>query len=129
MSSSEPLARPLSRRPEFARGLRDMTGTVMGIAAWGLLTGIAMAKSDLALPLAVLMSVIVFAGSAQQAALVAVVAPEVFITQGRLIGTWTDAHLPAVAAAAAYYVWRRGLLGTIVSGTAVLLAFRLGLGW
>ena len=46
-----------------------MTGTALGIAAWGLLTGIAMAKSGLAMPLAVLMSLIVFAGSAQLAAL------------------------------------------------------------
>lgn len=49
--------------------------------------------------------------------------------QGRLIGSWMDARPPAVAAATGCYVWRRGILGTIVSGTAVLLAFRLGLGW
>jgi predicted branched-subunit amino acid permease len=60
---------PLWKDPEFARGAREMTGTALGIGAWGLLTGIAMAKSDLAMPLAVLMSLIVFAGSAQLAAL------------------------------------------------------------
>ena len=60
---------PIWREPEFARGARDMTGTALGIAAWALLTGIAMAKSGLALPLAILMSLIVFAGSAQLAAL------------------------------------------------------------
>jgi branched-subunit amino acid transport protein len=63
------------------------------------------------------------------AALVAVVAPEVVLTQGQLIGTWHDARLPAVAVASAYYFWRRGILGTIVSGTAVLLLLRLGWGW
>jgi branched-subunit amino acid transport protein len=63
------------------------------------------------------------------AALVAVVAPEVVLTQGQLITTWHDARLPAVAVATAYYFWRRGILGTIVSGTAVLLLLRLGLGW
>lgn len=57
------------QHPEFARGARDMVGTALGIAAWGLVTGVAMAKSGLPLPLAVLMSVIVFAGSAQLAAL------------------------------------------------------------
>jgi len=57
------------RHPEFARGAREMTGTALGIAAWGLVTGVAMAKSGLALPLCVLMSLIVFAGSAQLAAL------------------------------------------------------------
>ena len=44
------------------------------------------------------------------------------MTQGQLITTWKDARLPAVLAASAYFFWRRGILGTIVSGTAVLLA-------
>ena len=63
------------------------------------------------------------------AALVAVVAPEVVLTQGELISTWKDARLPAVTVASAYYFWRRGILGTIVSGTAVLLALKLGFAW
>ena len=63
------------------------------------------------------------------AALVAVVAPEIVLTQGHLIDTWRDARLPAVAVATAYFFWRRDILGTIVSGTAVLLALKLGLGW
>jgi predicted branched-subunit amino acid permease len=65
----EPAAAPLWRHPEFARGARDMVETALGIAAWGLLTGVAMAKSDLPTGLAVLMSLIVFAGSAQLTAL------------------------------------------------------------
>jgi branched-subunit amino acid transport protein len=63
------------------------------------------------------------------AALMAVVAPEIVLTQGRLISTWMDARLPAVAVATAYFFWRRGILGTILSGTAVLLVLKLGLGW
>jgi branched-subunit amino acid transport protein len=63
------------------------------------------------------------------AALVAVVAPEIVLTQGRLIDTWMDARLPAVAVATAYFFWRRDILGTILSGTAVLLVLKLGLGW
>lgn len=63
------------------------------------------------------------------AALVAVVVPEVVMTQGELIGTWKDARLFAAATATAYFFWRRGILGTIVSGTAVLLVLRLGFGW
>ena len=63
------------------------------------------------------------------AALVAVVAPEIVLTQGRLIDTWMDARLPAVAAATAYFYWRRDILGTILTGTAVLLVLKLGLGW
>ena len=68
------LPRPLWRHPEFARGARDMVGVSMGIAAWGLVTGVAMAKSGLPLPLSILMSLLVFAGSAQLAALPLIVA-------------------------------------------------------
>ena len=46
-----------------------MVGTAIGIAAWGLITGVAMGKSGLPLPLMVLMSLLVFAGSAQLAVL------------------------------------------------------------
>jgi branched-subunit amino acid transport protein len=63
------------------------------------------------------------------AALAAVLVPEVVMTQGELISTWRDARLFAVAAATAWYFWRRTILGTIVSGSAVLLALRLGMGW
>jgi branched-subunit amino acid transport protein len=63
------------------------------------------------------------------AALVAVVAPEVLMSQGHLLHTLRDARLPAAAAATAYFFWRRGILGTIVTGTAVLLVLRLGFGW
>ncbi|WP_422018355.1 AzlD domain-containing protein [Roseateles sp.] len=63
------------------------------------------------------------------AALVAVVAPEVFMTQGEVIATWQDARWPAAVAGAAYYFWRQGILGTIVVGMAVLLTLKLGFGW
>jgi predicted branched-subunit amino acid permease len=55
--------------PETRRGVRDMLGVSPGIAAWGIVTGIAMVKSGLPLPLAMLMSLTVYAGSAQFAAL------------------------------------------------------------
>lgn len=63
------------------------------------------------------------------AALTAVVVPEIVMTQGLLIHTWRDARLYAVAAATAYFFWRRGILGTILTGMAVLLPLRLLLGW
>ncbi|TMG98470.1 MAG: AzlD domain-containing protein [Betaproteobacteria bacterium] len=63
------------------------------------------------------------------AALVAVVAPEVLMTQGHLIHTLRDARLPAVAASTAYFFWRRDILGTILTGTAVMLVLRLSFGW
>ncbi|WP_457419096.1 AzlD domain-containing protein [Roseateles sp. P5_E7] len=63
------------------------------------------------------------------AALVAVVAPEIFMTQGHVITTWQDARWPAALAATAYYFWRPGVLGTILVGMAVMLPLKLGLGW
>lgn len=63
------------------------------------------------------------------AALAAVVAPEVVMTDGHLITTLKDARLVATLAASIYYFWRRGILGTIVTGTLVMVAFRTGLGW
>jgi predicted branched-subunit amino acid permease len=60
-------APPIWRHPEFAAGMRDMAGIAVGIAAWGLVTGMAMVQSGMGLPLALLMSLIVFAGSAQLA--------------------------------------------------------------
>lgn len=63
------------------------------------------------------------------AAMVAVVAPEIVMTQGHVITTWKDARLYGAAAATAWFFWRRDMFGTIVAGTAVLLALRLTLGW
>jgi branched-subunit amino acid transport protein len=63
------------------------------------------------------------------AALAAVVVPEVLLTHGQLITTWQDARLFGAAAAVAYYLWRRGLLGTILVGMAVFLPLRVVLGW
>lgn len=63
------------------------------------------------------------------AALVAVITPDIVMSQGRLIASWQDARLFGALAGAAYYAWRRGILGTIVTGMAVLLPLRLGLGW
>ena len=62
-------------------------------------------------------------------ALVAVVAPDLLMSQGRLIITWQDARLFGAAAATVWYIWRRGMLGTIVVGTGAMLILRLGLGW
>lgn len=63
------------------------------------------------------------------AALAAVVAPEIVMQQGHLITTLKDARLVATLAATGYFFWRRGILGTIVTGTLVMVALRTGLGW
>jgi 4-azaleucine resistance transporter AzlC len=58
-----------ARRPMFQEGARDAIPMAIGIGAWGLVAGVAMAKSGMGLPLAIFMSVVVYAGSAQIAAL------------------------------------------------------------
>ena len=63
------------------------------------------------------------------AALAAVVAPEIVMTQGHLVATWRDARIFGALAGLAYFTWRGGLLGTILCGTGVMLALRFGLGW
>ena len=59
----------MNPREEFLRGVREIAGPSFGISAWALVTGVAMIKSGLTLPLAMLMSLAVYAGSAQLAAL------------------------------------------------------------
>lgn len=63
------------------------------------------------------------------AAMAAVVAPQILMTDGQLLSTWKDARLFATAAGAGWWYWRRGILGTIVCGSAVMVALRIGLGW
>lgn len=63
------------------------------------------------------------------AALSAVVAPELVMTQGHLIATWRDARIFGALAGLAFYAWRRSLFGTIVCGTGVMLALRFGMGF
>ncbi|WP_077035118.1 AzlC family ABC transporter permease [Pelomonas sp. KK5] len=62
-------ARAMARHREFKRGSREMVGVSLGIAAWGLVTGVAMVKSGLSIWLALLMTLVVFAGSSQLASL------------------------------------------------------------
>ena len=63
------------------------------------------------------------------AALVAVLAPEIFMSNGHLIDTWRDARLPSAMAATLWYAFRPGLLGPLLIGVAVYLPVRLLLGW
>jgi predicted branched-subunit amino acid permease len=64
-----PSLRATLRHPEFRNGIREMAAASPGIAAWGLVTGIALVQGGLSVPLALLMTFTVFAGSAQLAAL------------------------------------------------------------
>jgi predicted branched-subunit amino acid permease len=65
------------RHPSFRLAALDMAGTSLGIGAWGLVTGVAMVKSGMPVGMAIFMSLMVYAGSAQLAVipLLAVGAP------------------------------------------------------
>jgi len=63
------------------------------------------------------------------AALRAVVAPDIFLTQGHWQPSWHDPRLAATVAAVLWAAWRRDMLGTIVVGMAVFLGLKFGLGW
>jgi len=57
------------RHSEFRAGALDALGAAPGLAAWGLMTGVAMMNSGLSTFEALLMGVTVFAGSSQLAAI------------------------------------------------------------
>jgi branched-subunit amino acid transport protein len=101
--------------------------TIVGLAAVTLVTRtfFLVSDRDLVLPAWVQRGL----KYAPLAALAAVLVPEIVMTQGHLIHTWADARLYAAAASTAYFFWRRGILGTILSGMAVLVPLKLGLGW
>ena len=63
------LRRAYYAHPEFAVGVRQMAPQSLGIAAWGLMTGVAMVKSGMSIVEALAMAVFVYAGSAQLAAI------------------------------------------------------------
>jgi len=59
----------LFRHPQFRIGAKDMAAVAPGIAAWGVMTGVAMVKSGMSPVEVLLMALFVFAGSSQLAAL------------------------------------------------------------
>ena len=63
------LLRSHYRHPEFRQGVLDSLAVAPGIAAWGMMTGVAMMNSGMSMAEALLMSLTVFAGSSQLAAI------------------------------------------------------------
>ena len=63
------------------------------------------------------------------AALAAVIAPEIVMSNGQLISSFADARLPALAAAVVYFFYKRSILGTIALGMVIYLPLHIGWGW
>lgn len=74
MSASSPDADTGERRSAFRAGRRAILPFLPGAFAWGMISGVAMVKGGLAVPWAIAMSLLVYAGSAQLAALPLIVA-------------------------------------------------------
>lgn len=64
----------IHRHPLFREGMKAASGVAPGIAAWGLMTGVAMVKSGMSVIEAVAMTLLVYAGSSQLAAIPLLVA-------------------------------------------------------
>ena len=94
---SSPLQRlrRLAAHPEFRAGAREISGVAPGLAAWGLMTGVAMVQSGMSTLEALLMTLIVYAGSAQLAAV-----PMISITAAVV----QAARIPLIAASAPVWV-------------------------
>ena len=84
----------IPRDPEekstYLEALRESIGTMPGIFAWAMVTGMAMVKSGLSTVEALLMSVLVFAGSAQLAPVLGT------LMLGILSGSKRYAHLAGI---------------------------------
>lgn len=64
----------IHRHPQFRAGMRASSAVAPGIAAWGLMTGVAMIKSGMSMVETVAMTLFVYAGSSQLAAIPLIVA-------------------------------------------------------
>ncbi len=104
-----------AQQREFIQGFKEMSHSAVTIVTWSVVTGIAMAKSTLTIHQAIAMSLLVYAGSAQLAALplIAVGAPiwvilvTSFMVNLRFVifSLGLQAHFSYLA------MWRRILLG------------------
>lgn len=63
------------------------------------------------------------------AALAGVIAPEIVMSGGHVVGNWQDARIFASVAGALVFAWRRSVLLTLILGMAVYLPLHLALGW
>jgi branched-subunit amino acid transport protein len=61
-------------------------------------------------------------------ALAALIAPEIVVRSGTVDLSLANPHLVAALAAAAFFLWKRSMVGCIVVGLLVITAFRFAAG-
>jgi predicted branched-subunit amino acid permease len=115
-----------ARRNEFARGARDIVPSLPGTMAWGLVTGVAMAKSGIAIEWVLVMTLSAFAGAAQLATLplLAGAAPVwiIFVT-ALLTNLRFVIYSAALSGSVAEYSKRRRMLLGYLTGDFPFVAF------
>lgn len=112
--------------PSWREGVKTGLPSLFGIGAWGLVVGIAMVKSGLTVPQSLGMTLIVFAGSAQLAALplIATNAPIWVIFATALVVNLRFVIFAALLAPHfAHLPWRKRLLLGYVAGDMTVALF------
>lgn len=108
----------LLRDPFFRRGARDMLAFGPGLAAWAVVSGVAMSQSGLGTGLSVLMSLTVFAGSAQLTSL------PLFASGAPMWVIWASAFCVNLRFLIFSAQWRRHL-GHLPRGRRLVLGYFL----
>ena len=115
----------------WREGLRSMVTPGIAIAAWGVVTGVAMVKVGMSVPLALLMTIVVFAGSAQLAVL------PLLVSGAPLPIVWVTALLVNVrfvifaAAMRTYFsqlTWKQRLFAGYINGDVGFALFLMRFG-
>jgi predicted branched-subunit amino acid permease len=104
--------------PEFRRGSRDMGTFVPALIAWGMVTGVAMVQTGMGVGNAVLMSLVVFAGTAQLTALPLIAA------QAPAPVVWASAAAVNLRFVLFSLEWRK-VLGHLPRGRRIALGYFL----
>ncbi len=125
-STATPPCVDTHHEPSWRAGVKTGMPSLFGIGAWGLVVGIAMVKSGLTIPQALGMTLVVFAGSAQLAALplIAANAPIWVIFVTALVVNLRFVIFSALLAPHfAHLPWRQRLLLGYVSGDISVALF------
>ncbi|MES2319001.1 MAG: AzlC family ABC transporter permease [Pseudomonadota bacterium] len=119
--------RPADEDPAvFREGVKAGLPTLFGIAAWGLVVGVAMVKSGLTVPQALAMTLLVFAGSAQLASLPLILASApiwVVFATALVVNLRFVIFSALMAPHFAHLPWRQRFLLGYVSGDMTVAIF------
>lgn len=126
MDMSRKDAIDLTRPPLWREGLRDGLPLLLGLAAWAVVVGVTMVKSGLTAPQAGGMTLLVYAGSAQLAALplMALHAPMwLIVVTGLVVNLRFVIFSALLAPHFAHLPWRKRLLLSYIAGDGTIALY------